>query len=182
MREFDEDYVYGLLTETGREIYDGEEVNPDPRCEAIGLMQQIRALLSVKIEEFDDRINLQYEYLGATRTIYMDGRDHPPDLEASLLGHSIGWYNGPTLVIETTGLQPNISRSTALNTPLRISEDALFIERYTRNEDEDWYGLELTVVDPRMYRKPFVVLQERRMLERDQVFEVYSCEVVSGEQ
>ena len=39
------------------------------------------------------------------RTIYMDGRTHPEDLELSYLGHSIGWWEGDSLVIETTRIQ-----------------------------------------------------------------------------
>jgi hypothetical protein len=37
------------------------------------------------------------------RTIYMDGRTHPGNLSPSYLGHSIGWWDGDTLVIDTVG-------------------------------------------------------------------------------
>ena len=181
MRAFDRDYVYGLLTEEGRKRFDETEIAPDPGCEPTGLLQHMRSRLAVKFEEYDDRITLQYEYLGPTRTVYMDGRDHPWDLEPSLLGHSVGWYDGPTLVVETTGLKPNLVRSSGIVEPVRISEHALIIERYIRNEDESWYDYEATLVDPRMYREPFVVHHQRRLLEHDQVFEVYDCRVVSGE-
>ena len=179
--EFDNNHFYGLLTEEGRRIHDAAESHPDPRCEPIGAVQHMRGLLSFKFEEFEDRITLQYEYLGPTRTVYMDGRDHPADLEPSLLGHSIGWYDGPTLVVETIGLKPSIVRSTGGNEPLRVSESALVIERYTRNEGDDWFDYEVTLVDPRIYREPFVALKQRRLLEQNQEFEVYGCEVVSGE-
>ncbi len=37
------------------------------------------------------------------RQIFMDGRDHPEDLEATWYGHSVGHWEGDTLVIETVG-------------------------------------------------------------------------------
>ena len=39
---------------------------------------------------------------GVTRTIWMDGRTHPPPHELFLQGHSVGHYEGDELVIETT--------------------------------------------------------------------------------
>ena len=181
LRDFDRQYIHELLTEEGRERFDEVEVSPDPGCRPIGLIQLIRSRLAVKFEQFEDRITLEYEYLGPTRTVYMDGRDHPSNLKPSLHGHSIGWYDGSTLVVESAGLEPNVVRSSGVFDPVRISEDALVIERYTRNEGDTWYDLEVTLVDPRMYRQPFVILTQRRLLESDQVFEIYGCEVVSGQ-
>ena len=37
------------------------------------------------------------------RTIYMDGRSHPESLDPSYYGHSIGWWDGDTLVVDTVG-------------------------------------------------------------------------------
>ena len=39
------------------------------------------------------------------RVVYMDGRPHPKDLRPSYLGHSVGKWEGDTLVIETRGFQ-----------------------------------------------------------------------------
>jgi hypothetical protein len=40
---------------------------------------------------------------GAHRVVYMDGRKHPDDLIPSWWGHSIGRWEGDTLVIDTVG-------------------------------------------------------------------------------
>ena len=40
------------------------------------------------------------------RRIYTDGRSHPPDPDPSFHGHSIGHWEGGTLVIDTIGLLP----------------------------------------------------------------------------
>ena len=41
------------------------------------------------------------------RTIYMDGRTHPANLTPSYYGHSIGWWEGDTLVVDTIGFNEN---------------------------------------------------------------------------
>jgi hypothetical protein len=40
------------------------------------------------------------------RRIYTDGRAHPPDPDASFHGHSIGHWEGATLVVDTIGILP----------------------------------------------------------------------------
>ena len=40
------------------------------------------------------------------RRIYMDGRPHPEDPDLTLHGHSIGHWDGETLVVDTTGIAP----------------------------------------------------------------------------
>jgi hypothetical protein len=40
------------------------------------------------------------------RRIYMDGRSHPEDPDLTLHGHSIGHWDGETLVIDTTAIAP----------------------------------------------------------------------------
>src|SRR5688572_637213 len=37
------------------------------------------------------------------RRIYTDGRKHPPDLDPTWLGHSVGHWEGDTLVVDTIG-------------------------------------------------------------------------------
>jgi hypothetical protein len=87
------------------------------------------------------------------RQIFMDGRGHPDDLEPTWYGHSIGHWEGDTLVIETTGFNelfwfdfvghPHTSQ-------LRT------VERYTR-KDEGTLENVTTVYDPGAYAKPFTV-------------------------
>ena len=37
------------------------------------------------------------------RTIYMDGRSHPTNLTPTYYGHSIGWWDGDSMVVDTVG-------------------------------------------------------------------------------
>jgi hypothetical protein len=37
------------------------------------------------------------------RQIFLDGRGHPVDLQLTWMGHSVGSWNGDTLVVDTIG-------------------------------------------------------------------------------
>lgn len=48
---------------------------------------------------------------GEVREVFMDGREHPNNLDSNAAhvkynGHSIGWWEGSTLVIDTVGVNP----------------------------------------------------------------------------
>jgi hypothetical protein len=53
------------------------------------------------------------------RRIYMDGRSHPEDPDLTLHGHSIGHWDGETLVVDTTAIAPQayIAISEAVGIP-----------------------------------------------------------------
>ena len=87
------------------------------------------------------------------RQIFMDGRAHPDDLEATWYGHSVGHWEGDTLVVETVGFNDQFwfdfvghPHTTQLKT----------IERYTR-KDEGTLENVTTIIDPGAYAKPFTI-------------------------
>jgi hypothetical protein len=87
------------------------------------------------------------------RQIFMDGREHPDDLEATWYGHSVGHWEGDTLVIETVGFNDLFwfdfvghPHSTQLRT----------VERYTRTKVSE-LEVVTTVYDAGAYAKPFTV-------------------------
>ena len=85
------------------------------------------------------------------RTIYMDGRGHPRNAMPDYYGHSIGWWEGDTLVVDTTGYNEGfwIDRGVLPHT-----EKLKTIERFTRT-DMNTIRYELTVDDPGAYTRPF---------------------------
>ena len=80
---------------------------------------------------------------GGYRTIYMDGRPHPPAHIRQWLGHSVGRWEGDTLVVDTT----NFSTGTSF---YGSSENLHLVERYTR-EGADLVMYEVTVEDPTVW-------------------------------
>lgn len=54
-----------------------------------------------------DLITLRYGYMDLVRYIHLDGR-HPATVQPSLAGHSVGRWEGSTLVVDTVGFEPGV--------------------------------------------------------------------------
>jgi hypothetical protein len=63
------------------------------------------------------------------RRIYMDGRPHPEDPDPSLHGHSIGHWEGETLVIDTTAIVPQAYIAISEATGIPNNGDMHIVER-----------------------------------------------------
>jgi len=87
------------------------------------------------------------------REIFMDGREHPANLDPGFLGHSIGHWEGDTLVVDTVGFLGDeyfwISRDGYPHT-----EQLHTIERFSR-PDFDTLRYEITIDDPGAYTQPW---------------------------
>jgi hypothetical protein len=86
------------------------------------------------------------------RPIYMDGRGHPADLKEhpEWMGHSIGKWEGDTLVVDTTG----VDNRTWLDTSGFEHSDKLHItERYLKT-GPDTIKWDVTFEDPVFFAKP----------------------------
>jgi hypothetical protein len=105
------------------------------------------------------------------RVIYIDGRSHPATVEPSAFGHSIGWWDGDTLVIDTIG----IDESAWLERWALPHTDRLHtIERVTRL-DLNTLKYELTVDDPGAYTAPWTSGYTLRWTPNVETFE-YVCQ------
>ena len=62
-----------------------------------------------EIEIFDDRVIIRDEWFDAERVMDADGREHPVDGERTRLGHSVGRWEGDTLVVDTRLFAPHRS-------------------------------------------------------------------------
>jgi len=84
------------------------------------------------------------------RQIFLDGRSHPENLDPSWMGHSVGRWEGDTLVVDTVGFN---SRGWTDSYPR--SEMMRMEERYTRI---DYGHLEARVTfdDPEVFAEPWV--------------------------
>ncbi len=77
---------------------------------------------------------------------------HMPAALRRWMGDSVGWWDGPTLVVETTHFNPG--DAVKLPTSLYISPDARVTERFTRMADGRLrYGF--TVDDPATFARPW---------------------------
>ncbi len=86
------------------------------------------------------------------RVVYTDGRQHPPasELRPTYLGHSIGRWDGDTLVVDTVGL--NEKQWVAGAYP--SSDQLHLIERFSRPNLRT-LTYEYTIDDPAVYTSPW---------------------------
>jgi hypothetical protein len=130
------------------------ELEPHTRCKPSGVARQFLTPYGV---EFVDLPEIQRIYIfdiggpHTYRTVYMDGRTHPANLKPSYYGHSVGWWEGDTLVIDTTGFNERFwfdRRGTPHTDRLRT------LERLTRTSFST-IRYELTIDDPGAYTGPW---------------------------
>jgi hypothetical protein len=101
------------LTEAGVkaiEGFDGSSAdNPRLRCETTNILFDWTFESDVnRITQQDDRITLLYGSMALTRTVHLNMAEHPRDVRPSRAGHSIGRWEGDTLVVDTIGFEPGI--------------------------------------------------------------------------
>ena len=99
------------------------------------------------------------------RIIYMDGRGHPEDFDPSYVGHSIGHWEGDTLVVDVVGLNDETWLGSGTVGPkyaMMHSDKMHVVERWTRTGNVITY--EATVDDPVMFTKPWVMTPRQTQL------------------
>ena len=94
-----------------------------------------------------------HEYMSQVRHIHADGRKHPDDLEPSYNGHTIGHWEGQTLVTDTVGLRAD----TMLQNTGMMHSDAMTVQERLWLAGPDTLKDEITVLDPKAFTKPYVV-------------------------
>jgi hypothetical protein len=92
-------------------------------------------------------VAIRYEMINETRVIPLDGRPHVGPGMRSYMGDARGWFEGNTLVVETT----NLTDKTAF---LGSSEDLRLVERFTPVSPHtlEW---SVTVDDPATWTSPW---------------------------
>ena len=125
-------------------------------CHPYGYVKEITNPLPAQFTLQETELHIHYEEWNQNRTVYLDGRSFPGDLEATPLGYSIGHIDGATLVIETRGIQEDIYN--AFLSGGGYSDQTHGIERYTViSGNPTVLKLELTVADPVTLTKPYVL-------------------------
>ncbi|MEO6080754.1 MAG: hypothetical protein ABIQ86_13405 [Steroidobacteraceae bacterium] len=104
------------------------------------------------------------------RQIFMNGK-HPADPDPTWYGHSIGKWEGNTLVIDTVGYN-DLFWFDFRGHP--HTEKLHTIERYTRT-DLGTLVNEVTIDDPGAYSRPFKVTFNARLRPNDELME-YICQ------
>ena len=156
-------FFHALMTpnEKGRAAqaaYDPlSEENPEATCigrpTPAALVSSSIYLMEIDIREDEQIIYIRSEAFGEERTVYMDGREHPDPSERFVTGHSIGWWEGDTLVVDTRNFADHRS-------PYQIGIPSggqkHVVERYRLSDDGTRIDMEFTLEDPEYLAEPMV--------------------------
>jgi len=151
-----------------------ESDEPHTRCKASGAARQFITPYGVEFVDMPDDKKMYIFDIGGPhtwRTIYMDGREHPKNLEPSYYGHSIGKWDGDALVVDTIGFNERfwIDREGEPHT-----EKLHLIERFSR-PDFNTLRYEITVDDPGAYTATWTGGFQLRWSANTELFE-YVCQ------
>jgi hypothetical protein len=129
-----------------------KSVNPEGLCLFAGIPRASISGVPFEILQNSRRVAFLYELMWTFRSIPVDGRGHPQDIEPSFWGNSTGTWEGDTLVIDSVGFKDKL---TWLDDDAHPHSDAMHVvERWTRT-DADHLAHSVTVEDPKFYTKPF---------------------------
>jgi hypothetical protein len=98
-----------------------------------------------------DRVVMKVDWMDSERTIYLDGRKHPAASDTSMLGHSVGHWEGETLVVETTNFKEH---QMGLSTSLPSSAQKRLTERFALSADKKNLIYSGIIEDPVYLSKP----------------------------
>jgi Family of unknown function (DUF6152) len=98
-----------------------------------------------------DHVVMKVDWMDSERTVYLDGRAHPPATQTSLQGHSVGRWEGKTLVAETTNFKDH---PMGLSLSMPSSTQKKLTERFALSEDGKTLLYSGTLEDPVYLAKP----------------------------
>ncbi len=123
---------------------------------------------NVQLFQNKDHFVIFNEMIHEARIVPIDGRPHLPSDVAQWTGDSRGYWDGDTLVVETT----NFTDKTQSFRGTGISANMHLIERFTRVSD-DRVDYVFTVNDPKAFAAPFTVEVPMHKME-EEIYE-YAC-------
>jgi uncharacterized protein DUF6152 len=102
------------------------------------------------VEVSEDVVTFTLDWMGARRVVHLNA-EHPNPLEPSLLGHSIGRWDGAALVVDTVGFTAQ-AEGLAYDLPTSASKHVR--ERFAVAAGGKQLDYEITVEDPEYFAAP----------------------------
>ena len=144
--------------------------DPEAQCLPTGVPRQ--APYPWRIVQADPHAFFLFEgNIHSYRQIFLDGRKHPDDPDPTWYGHSVGHYEGQTLVVDTIGFNDKFWFDFRGHPH---SEKLHTVERYTRT-NLGTLVVETTITDPTYYTKPFTISFSARLRPGEELME-YICQ------
>ena len=150
--------------------------DPEIRCFLPGIPRAMYMPHPFEITQSTNKIHMAFAYTATARTIHMDEVELPPDY--TWMGHSLGRWEGDTLVVEVTNFRDNGWFDRAGNhhtAALRLEERFTLIA-------PNVIDYEVTIEDPNVFTRPWQISMPlyRRMEPNMQLLE-FRCQEFAEE-
>jgi hypothetical protein len=125
-----------------------KELERENTCVAPSVAFYMQAPFPMEVYQDRELIVFKMEYFDLFRVVFLDGRDHPPaDAPHSKSGHSVGRWQGDTLVVDTT----HIASGSFMNNGFNHSDDIHMVERFRLSPDGGTLWLTQLYEDPEVF-------------------------------
>ncbi|MDC0598965.1 hypothetical protein OAP18_03920 [Gammaproteobacteria bacterium] len=148
--------------------------DPEGFCLPPGGPRSMGTPYPAEIVQDRDRIFVIFEGGGHVwREIYMDGREHPEGsaLNPTYFGHSVGRWEGDTLVIDTVGY----NEKTWLDFGGHMHTEQLHTVEYITRPDKETLHYESVIDDPGAYSEPWTIAWDINWSEGQELAD-YICQ------
>ena len=113
-------------------------------CKPPSIIYSMQGPFPIELFQGRDLIVIKMEYFDVVRVVFMNESTHPDNWPHSLTGHSIGHWEGDTLIVDTAFIQ----ESTLLNNGLDHSNQLTLTEQFRLSDDGQ------TLVITQLYEDP----------------------------
>jgi hypothetical protein len=121
------------------------ELKRENTCVAPSAAFYMQAPFPMEIYQGRDLIVFKMEYFDMYRVVFLDGREHPnASAPHSKSGHSVGRWDGDTLIVDTT----HLAAATFMNNGFNHSDSLHMIERFRVSPDGSTLWLTQLYEDP----------------------------------
>jgi hypothetical protein len=147
-----------VMTRWAEELYRhrrATESKDDPTgyCVPGGIPRSYLPPYPYKIVNTPGEVIMMFEAVHSYRQIFTDGRQLPKDPNPTWMGYSVGRWENDTFVIESSGFRDEAW----LDNNGHPSSDALHVTERLRRKDFGHMDVEVTIDDPKAYKKPWKV-------------------------
>ena len=144
--------------------------DPELKCYLPGIPRAMYMPYPFQIVQGTNKINMAYAFTSTARTIHLDKVEGPPD--DTYMGHSVGRWEGDTLVVDVT----NFNGRNWFDRAGNFHSEALhLVERFTPMS-RDAIRYEVTIEDPQVFTRPWTIsMPLYRRLEPNMELLEYRC-------
>jgi hypothetical protein len=146
------------------------------KCQPAGMPQMMTAPFGMQVMQNADRIVINAEVSSLPRTIFLR-KAHPDDVDPSWNGHSIGRWEGRTLVVDTIGFNDEDAFDFNFDPPVRRTETLHLTERFSLAAGGKVLVDQMTLDDPKVFTRPVTATYRYDRRPRDEGLMEYVCEV-----